>query len=115
MESVLVVVVDAAPSSRVKAMIHSIMGISSCWALLFPPHVWGSLEKFFRAARSASPFGRQLCARGSFDLRFLGWLAESEYGARYQLDNRRRRKRMVLCTNRAIESDTMTRKRGICP
>lgn len=37
-ESVLVVVVDAAPSSRAKAMIHAIMGASSCLALLFPPN-----------------------------------------------------------------------------
>ena len=36
-ESVLVVLVDAAPSSRLKAMIHVIMGASSCLALLFPP------------------------------------------------------------------------------
>jgi hypothetical protein len=35
---VLVVVVDAAPSSRLKAMIHSIMGASSCLALPFPPN-----------------------------------------------------------------------------
>lgn len=36
-ESVLVVVVDAAPNSRVKAMIHAITGTSSCLALPFPP------------------------------------------------------------------------------
>lgn len=36
-ESVLVVVVDAAPSSRLRVMIHAIMGASSCLALLFPP------------------------------------------------------------------------------
>jgi hypothetical protein len=35
-ESVLVVVVEAAPSSRDKAMIHVIMGVSSCFALPFP-------------------------------------------------------------------------------
>ena len=36
---VFVVVVDAAPSSRVKAMIHAIMRVASCLALLFPPQV----------------------------------------------------------------------------
>lgn len=55
-ESVLVVVVDAAPSSRVKAMIHAIMGATSCLALLFPPY-GGSLgaKKFALGMRSASP------------------------------------------------------------
>lgn len=42
-ESVLLVVADAAPNSRVNAMIHSIMGISSCLALLFPPK-YGSVS-----------------------------------------------------------------------
>jgi hypothetical protein len=40
-----VVVVDAAPSSRVKAMIHAIMGVTSCFALPFPPQARALAEK----------------------------------------------------------------------
>jgi hypothetical protein len=43
--SVLVVVVDAAPSSRVKAIIHAIMGVPSCLALLFPPQAGAWAQK----------------------------------------------------------------------
>lgn len=44
-ESVLVVVVDAAPSSRLRVMIHAIMGASSCLALPFPPNGWSISTK----------------------------------------------------------------------
>jgi hypothetical protein len=51
--SVFVVVVEAAPSSRVKAMIHAIMGIPSCLALLFPRTGWElGRKKFARGSVS---------------------------------------------------------------
>lgn len=47
-ESVLMVVVDAAPSSRLRVMIHAIMGASSCLALLFPPGTEARAQKICR-------------------------------------------------------------------
>lgn len=50
------VVVDAAPSSRVKAMIQAIMGASSCLALPFPPQAGSvSTKKSVRGMRPAIP------------------------------------------------------------
>lgn len=97
-ESVLVVVVDAAPSSRVKAMIHAIMGCSLLLGTAVSPHA-GSLgnKNFSRVVRSASPFGTTFGGRLHAKRKVgpcysSGWLAESGQGVRYQLDERRRGK-----------------------
>jgi hypothetical protein len=83
-ESVLVVVVDAPPSSRVKAMIHVIIGGFSCLALLFPrkPGAWAQNFVYgMRGQTGLQGVRRQIHAMRKFDTCFPnGWLAESERG-----------------------------------
>ena len=55
MESVLAVVVDAAPSSRAKAMINPIMGASLLLGTAVSPTVRSLSPKISRGMRSASP------------------------------------------------------------